>query len=60
MSDKKLNDKNVRRLTHRGRKSIGLTLPLDMVKDLGWREKQRVVVKRVKGGMLIKDYYSKK
>jgi hypothetical protein len=30
-----------------------------MVDSLGWREKQKVVVKRIKGGLNIRDYRSK-
>jgi len=26
------------------------------MKELGWREKQRVIVKRVAGGIMIKDW----
>ena len=49
-------DKNVRKLTKLGGKSIGLTLPIEMVRELGWKEKQRVTVKRVHGGVMIKDW----
>jgi hypothetical protein len=27
-----------------------------MVKELGWKERQKVSVKKVKGGVLIKDW----
>ena len=53
---KVVTDKNTRKLTKLGGKSIGLTLPIDMVRELGWREKQKVVVTRVRGGVLIKDW----
>ena len=49
-------DKNTRKLTKLGGKSIGLTLPIDMVREPGWREKQKVTVKRVRGGLMIKDW----
>ena len=48
--------KEVRKLTKLGGKSIGLTLPIDLVRELGWREKQKVTVKRVRGGVMIKDW----
>ncbi len=50
------NAKEIRKLTKLGGKSIGLTLPIDMVRELGWREKQKVIVKRVRGGVMIKDW----
>ena len=60
MANKKINETNVRKLTKIGNKSIGLTLPIEMVRELGWRERQKVTVKKVKSGLMIKDYYSKK
>ncbi|MFC1608664.1 hypothetical protein ACFL2R_00200 [Patescibacteria group bacterium] len=56
MSRRKTEDKNIRKLVKSGNGSIGLTLPIEEVRDLGWREKQKVVVKRVRGGLLIKDW----
>jgi hypothetical protein len=62
MPSKKLQDKNIRKLTRMGRagSSLGLTLPKELVASLGWKERQKVSVKRVKGGLMVKDYYSKK
>ena len=56
MAEKKFKDKNTRKLTRMGRKSLGLTLPIEMLAELKWKEKQKVVVKRVKGGLLIRDW----
>jgi hypothetical protein len=56
MATKKANETNIRKLTKIGKKSIGLTLPIEMVRELGWKERQKVVVKRVRGGLLIKDW----
>lgn len=56
VSNKSMENKEIRKLTRIGKRSIGLTLPIGEVRDLGWREKQKVVVKRVKGGLLIKDW----
>ena len=53
---KKTTDKSVRKLTKLGGKSIGLTLPIEIVRELSWKEKQKVVVTRVRGGVLIKDW----
>ncbi len=53
---KKSADKSVRKLTKLGGKSIGLTLPIELVRELGWKEKQRVTVKRVRGGVVIRDW----
>jgi hypothetical protein len=56
MPRRKLEDNNIRKLTKSGNGSIGLTLPIEVVRELGWREKQKVVVKRVRGGVLVKDW----
>jgi len=59
MSVRKMEEKNIRKLTKVGRTSLAVTLPIEIVRALGWREKQRVVVKRIKGGLVIRDYRSK-
>ncbi|OGI25377.1 MAG: hypothetical protein A3J76_01970 [Candidatus Moranbacteria bacterium RBG_13_45_13] len=56
----RLKDKNIRKITRVGKTSLAVTLPVEMVRELGWREKQRVVVKKIKGGFVIRDYRSKK
>jgi antitoxin component of MazEF toxin-antitoxin module len=58
MPTKKLAEKNIRKLTRMGRagSSLGLTLPKEIVSALGWKERQKVAVKKVKGGVLIKDW----
>lgn len=52
----KLKDKNIRKITRVGKTSLAVTLPIEMAKDLGWQEKQKVVVKRIKGGVAIRDW----
>ncbi|MFA5871385.1 MAG: hypothetical protein WC858_01555 [Parcubacteria group bacterium] len=56
MPTKKAGETNIRKLTKIGKKSIGLTLPIELVRELGWREKQKVVVKKIKGGVVIRDW----
>lgn len=56
MGVRKQSENNIRKLTKMGGKSLGLTLPVELVKELRWKEKQKVVVKRVRGGVLIKDW----
>ncbi len=55
-----MKNKEIRKLTRIGKRSIGLTLPIEMVRELGWRERQRVVVKKANGSLIIRDYRSKK
>jgi len=58
MAGKKLKDKNIRKLTKMGRGggSIGLTLPIEIVKKLKWKERQKVVVKLKGKEIIIKDW----
>lgn len=56
MPTRKKEESNIRKLTKIGKKSIGLTLPIEMVRELGWKERQKVVAKRVRGGVLIRDW----
>ena len=53
----KLRDKNVRKITRIGKTSLAVTLPKEMAHGLGWKEKQKVRVKRVRGGILIRDWH---
>jgi len=58
MPIKKLKDKNTRKLIRMGRagSSFGLTIPKEMIASLRWKEKQKVTVKKVHGGVLVKDW----
>ena len=53
-----LKNKNIRKLTRMGRSggSLGLTLPKEMVLALGWQKRQKVVAKRIRGGIVIRDW----
>jgi antitoxin component of MazEF toxin-antitoxin module len=45
MARRKLSERNIRKLTRTGRgASIGLTLPIEIVRKLGWREHPKVNV----------------
>lgn len=56
MAVRKSEDKNIRKLCKIGKQSVGLTLPVEMVRELGWKSKQKVVATRVKGGIVIRDW----
>lgn len=52
----KLKDKSIRKITRIGKTSLVVTLPVEMVRGLGWKEKQKLIVKRVRGGLFFKDW----
>ncbi|MCK5510978.1 AbrB/MazE/SpoVT family DNA-binding domain-containing protein [Candidatus Parcubacteria bacterium] len=57
MAQRKLKDKNIRKLTRMGGgRSMGLTLPVEILRELGWRKKQKVVVKRTGKRIVIEDW----
>lgn len=53
---RKIQEQNVRKLTKVGRQSIAVTIPIEIVRALKWKTKQKVVVEKVRGGVLIKDW----
>ena len=55
----KLKDKNTRKITRIGKTSLAVTIPIEIIRALGWREKQRVKIKRIKGGFAVRDWRSK-
>lgn len=52
----KLKDKSTRKITRVGKTSLAVTIPKEIATELGWREKQRVTVKKVRGGIVIRDW----
>ena len=56
MSRRKLKDKNIRKLTKTGGNSIYVTLPINLVRELGWRSKQKVVVRKRGSEIVIRDW----
>ncbi len=53
---RKIQEQNIRKLTKVGQHSIAVTLPIEMVRELGWREKQKVVVKKKGEELVIGDW----
>lgn len=58
MPTRKLKDKSIRKLTRMGSGglSLGLTIPKELVTELGWRERQKVVVSKKGSSLIIKDW----
>ena len=52
MANRKASQRNIRKITKLGKKSLAITLPVEMMKRLKWKQRQRLVVK-VKGTKLI-------
>jgi len=56
MARRNLNDRNIRKLTKSGGKSISVTLPIEIIRELKWRSKQKVVVEKRGESIVIKDW----
>lgn len=56
MAIRKSEEKNIRKLSKIGKQSVGVTLPIKDIRDLGWSKKQKLVVKRIKGGFEVRDW----
>jgi len=56
MARRKLEDNNIRKLTKVGGSSLAVTIPIEIVRKLGWRERQKVVVEERGGVIRIKDW----
>ena len=52
-----LDERNIRKITKlAGGSSYGVTLPIEFVRELGWRERQKVVVKKSGKKLIIEDW----
>ncbi len=57
MARRILSKRNIRKLFRTGRgRTISVTLPIEFVRELGWREKQKVVVKKKGKTLVIEDW----
>lgn len=55
MSMRKLEDKNIRKIFKTG-SSYAVTLPIEIVGKLKWREKQKLVLRRQGKKIIIEDW----
>lgn len=56
MTQRKIKEKNIRKLTRVGRSSLAVVIPLEIVQELKLRERQKVVVKRVGKRIIVEDW----
>ena len=46
----------MRKLVKLGGQSLAVTLPIEIIRELGWKEKQKVVVKVERKKIIIADW----
>ncbi|MFH0912492.1 MAG: AbrB/MazE/SpoVT family DNA-binding domain-containing protein [Patescibacteria group bacterium] len=56
MARNRSGKKDIRKLTRIAKYSLGLTLPAEVVRKLGWQERQKLVVRAAGRHLIIKDW----
>lgn len=56
MSKRRIEDKNIRKLTRIGSSSLGVTIPVEFLRELKWREKQKLVLNKRDNKITIEDW----
>ena len=56
MARRKLSERDTRKLLKLGNGSIAVTLPIDLVRELRWQEKQKVRVRKRGKSLIIEDW----
>ena len=56
MARRALNERNIRKLYRDARGTVRVTLPIEFVRDLNWRDRQKVVVKKIGKKIIIEDW----
>lgn len=57
MARKRMDKRNIRKITKTGGgASYSIVLPIEMIRQLGWRDRQKVVVTKRGKTLMIKDW----
>ena len=56
MARRNIEDRNTRKLLKNSGGSIQVTLPIELVRELKWRNKQKVVITKKGSTLIIKDW----
>lgn len=56
MPNRKSSERNVRSLTKSGHGGFSITLPIDLIRALGWRSRQKVTVAPKGRKLIVKDW----
>ena len=56
MANLDTDNRNIRKITKVGGKSYAVTLPIEIIRELDWKERQKVVVKRQGSKIIITDW----
>ena len=56
MPTRKIEKRNIRNLTRVAGKSFGITFPIDLIRALGWRPRQKLTVASKGKKLIVKDW----
>ncbi len=58
MARRKIEERNIRKLSRvGGNKTYSITIPIELIREFGWSEKQKLVIKKYgKDKILIEDW----
>jgi hypothetical protein len=56
MTRQKIGSENIRKISSVGGASFSITIPIEYMRELKWREKQKVVVKKRGKKLTIEDW----
>ena len=60
MAQRKIEDKNIRKIQKQANGSTTVTLPTEFLKELKWKPKQKVIVRKRGNGILIESWVKPK
>ncbi len=55
MPRRNLKDRNIRKIFKSSRSYV-ITLPIEVVKNLGWKEKQKIIIRQRGKKIIIEDW----
>ena len=53
MARRTIAERDIRSITKLGTRSYAVTIPIDYMRDLGWKEKDEVIVRKNRGRVVI-------
>jgi len=56
MARRKLEERSTRKLSKRASGSYVITLPIEVIRELKWKNKQKLVVKKSGSKIIIEDW----
>ena len=54
-----IEERNIRNITRNNSGTYSISLPIEFIRSLGWRERQKVIVRRRGKQLIIEDWLSK-